>query len=109
VIVLQGEGITLYLDGNTNIKNGITTSTFNSIPDAPVSSFELKLSEGPYSALATNIPAKAKGNLCKQTLKMPTTITGQNGAVVKQATKITITGCPKAVHHVRRKNHRKKK
>jgi hypothetical protein len=27
---------------------------------------------------------------------MPTTITGQNGARVKQTTKITVTGCPKA-------------
>jgi hypothetical protein len=98
VIVLQGEGITLYLDGNTNIKNSITTSTFNSIPDAPVSSFELQLPEGPFSALATNIPSKAKGNLCKQKLQMPTTITGQNGAVVKQTTKIAITGCPKTKH-----------
>ena len=26
---------------------------------------------------------------------MPTAITGQNGAVVKQATKIAVTGCPK--------------
>ncbi len=26
---------------------------------------------------------------------MPTTITGQNGAQIKQTTKITVTGCPK--------------
>jgi hypothetical protein len=26
---------------------------------------------------------------------MPTAITGQNGAVIKQSTKISITGCPK--------------
>ena len=31
--------------------------------------------------LATNLPAKAKGSLCAQKLTMPTTITGQNGAV----------------------------
>ncbi len=26
---------------------------------------------------------------------MPTTLTGQNGAVLKQSTKITVTGCAK--------------
>ena len=96
VFVLQGEGITLYLDGNTNIKKGITTSTFNSVPDAPISSFETVFPEGPHSVLATNIPAKAKNNMCGQVLTMPTTITGQNGAVTTQTTKISVTGCPKA-------------
>jgi hypothetical protein len=95
VFVLQGEGIKLYLDGNTNIKKGITTSTFNSVPDAPISTFETVFPEGPHSVLATNIPAKAKGIMCKQSLTMPTAITGQNGAVVTQTTKITVIGCPK--------------
>ena len=96
VFVLQGEGIVLYLDGNTNIKKGIASSTFNSVPDAPISTFETVFPEGPHSVLATNIPAKAKGSMCAQKLTMPTVITGQNGAVVKQTTKIAITGCPKA-------------
>jgi hypothetical protein len=96
VFVLQGEGITLYLDGNTNIKKGITTSTFNSVPDAPISSFVTTFPEGPHSVLATNIPANAKGSLCGQKLTMPTTITGQNGAVVTQTTKIVASKCPKA-------------
>ena len=95
VFVLQGEGILLYLDGNTNIKKGITTSTFNSVPDAPISTFETVFPEGSHSVLATNIPAKAKNNMCGQKLTMPTTITGQNGAVTTQTTKIAVTGCPK--------------
>ncbi len=95
VFVLQGEGITLYLDGNTNIKKGITTSTFNSVPDAPISTFETTFPEGPHSVLATNIPVKAKGSLCGQKLTMPTTITGQNGAVVTQTTRIVASKCPK--------------
>lgn len=95
VIVLQGEGITLDLDGNTSIKKGITSSTFNSVPDAPVDSFEVTLPEGPHSVLATNLRAKAHGNMCGQNLKMPTTLTGQNGAVFTQTTKIAVTGCPK--------------
>jgi hypothetical protein len=94
-IVLQGEGITLILDGNTQIKKGITSSIFRAVPDAPISSFDLVLPEGPHSVLATNLPAKAKYNLCGRALNMPTVITGQNGAVVRQATKITATGCTK--------------
>ena len=95
-IILQGENVTIILDGKTDIKKGITSSTFNTIPDAPVSSFELKLPTGKYSILATNIPEKLQYNLCGQTLNMPTQITSQNGASLTQTTKITTTGCPKA-------------
>lgn len=107
-IVLQGEGITLVLDGNTDIKKGITSSTFKSIPDAPVSGFELKLPTGKYSILSANVPEKAKYSLCGQALSMPTVITAQNGAVIKQATKIAITGCPKAKKTTKNKKKTKK-
>jgi hypothetical protein len=96
VIILQGEGVTLDLVGNINIKHGVTSSTFASVPDAPIDSFELSLPEGPHSGLAAVLPAKAKGRMCGQSLTMPTTLTGQNGAVIKQTTKIAVTGCPKA-------------
>jgi hypothetical protein len=95
VVVLQGEGITLDLVGSVDIRKGVTSSTFASVPDAPIGSFELKLPEGPHSGLAAVVPAKAKGSLCGQSLTMPTTITGQNGAQVKQSTKIKVSGCPK--------------
>jgi hypothetical protein len=95
-IVLQGEGITLILDGNTEIKKGITSSTFRSVPDAPIGSFELTLPEGKYSALGTNLPQRAHYSLCKQTLAMPTAITGQNGAEIHESTPISISGCPKS-------------
>ena len=95
VMVLQGEGITLTLVGNTQVKNGITSNTFKTIPDAPVSSVEVTLPQGPYSVLATNLPEQAHYNFCGQTLAMPTAITAQNGAVLKQSAKVTTTGCPK--------------
>jgi hypothetical protein len=95
VMVLQGEGITLTLVGNTQVKKGITSNTFKTIPDAPVSSVEVTLPQGPYSVLATNLPEQAHYNFCGQTLAMPTAITAQNGAVLKQSTKVTTTGCPK--------------
>jgi hypothetical protein len=98
-IVLQGEGITLILDGQTDIKKGITISTFNSVPDAPVTRFDLALPTGPHSALGANLPAKAKNSFCVQKLLMPTQITGQNEAVIKQTTKVAVSGCPKHRRH----------
>jgi hypothetical protein len=89
-VVLQTEGIRVDLLGATFIsKAGITSSTFNSLPDVPVESFELYLPRGPGSALAAN------GSPCKSGLKMPTTFTAQNGAVLRQAIAIGVAGCPK--------------
>lgn len=122
--VLQGEnGIHITLDGKTDIKKGITYSRFETIPDAPITSFHTSFPQGPHSALAAN------GNLCtptktiskhkhitirahghtkhitrtiKQTiptpLQIPTTLTAQNGATTTQNTKITVTNCPKTKH-----------
>jgi uncharacterized repeat protein (TIGR01451 family) len=90
IIVLQGYGATVDLVGTTFInKAGITSSTFKTIPDVPVGTFELTLPQGKYSALAAN------GNLCKSKLAMPTAYVGQNGAVIHTSTPITPTGCPK--------------
>jgi hypothetical protein len=86
-LLLEGDGVRVILEGNTNIKGGITTSTFASLPDVPVSSFKLTLPMGPHSALA------AYGNLCAQPLAMPTTITAQSGAQIKQNTTLQVAGC----------------
>ena len=89
-IVLQGYGVTIDLVGSTFIsKSGITSSTFKTVPDEPVTSFELTLPEGKYSALAAN------GNLCTSKLKMPTEFLAQNGAVIHQSTRISVTACAK--------------
>lgn len=125
-IVLQGEGITIELTGNTYVtENGYTFSRFESVPDAPISRFDLYLPTGPHSALGGN------GNLCfrkvthtthkkvrrhgrthrkairitkrvRRSLIMPTTITGQNGAVVEQGTQMSVEGCPTKAKRVRR-------
>ncbi|MFI4977607.1 MAG: hypothetical protein ACHQC8_02850 [Solirubrobacterales bacterium] len=95
-VVLQGEGVTLVLDSRTRIRKGITSSTFNSVPDAPISRFDLVLPEGPHSVLAANLPARAKGSMCRQGLAMPTAITAQNGAVKRQTTRIAVSGCATA-------------
>jgi hypothetical protein len=97
IVVLQGYGVTVDLVGTTFInKKGITSTTFETVPDTPFNTFELTLPKGKFSALGANIPEKAKGDFCGQNLKMPTEFLAQNGAVIHQSTPITITGCPKA-------------
>jgi hypothetical protein len=90
IVVLEGYGVRVDLVGSTFIsKKGITSSTFASVPDVPVNTFELYLPEGPYSALAAN------GDLCKQKLRMGTELAAQNGAVIHQSTPVGVTGCTK--------------
>jgi uncharacterized repeat protein (TIGR01451 family) len=135
VIVLQGYGVTIYVHGETFIsKQGITSSTFHQVPDQPVTSFELTLPQGPYSALTTNaelckltrtklvskrVKVKVKGRVrtvarkvrktTRASLTMPTELIGQNGMVLRQSTPIALTGCPKAKPaHRRRRGHRTK-
>ena len=88
IVVLQGYGATVDLVGTTFIsKAGITSSTFKTVPDVPVGTFEMTLPQGKYSALAAN------GNLCNTKLNMPTAFVGQNGVEQHVTTPITVTGC----------------
>jgi hypothetical protein len=120
-MVLQGDGVTVDLVGTTFIsKAGITSTTFKTVPDDPFSTFELTLPEGPYSALAANgnlcaptttktvkkrVTVRVHGRRKTETRKLTTTVAGslvmpnefvgQNGAVIKQTTDISVTGCSK--------------
>jgi hypothetical protein len=87
-MVLQGYGVTIDLVGSTFIHDGITSTTFKATPDSPVSTFELTLPEGEYSALTAN------GNLCQANLQMPTLFVAQNGAEIHQTTHIQTENCP---------------
>jgi hypothetical protein len=87
-MVLQGEGISLDLNGTLQLSdNGTIKSAFGSVPDVPINSFTLSLPEGPHSALASN------GSLCAQSLSAPYTISGQNGAQVTHTAKVAVAGC----------------
>ena len=103
IIVLQGYGATVHLVGSTFIsKTGITSSTFKTVPDVPVGTFELTLPQGKYSALAAN------KNLCTTTkLNMPTQFIAQNGAVIKTTTPIVPTGCARHKAHKAKKGKRR--
>ncbi len=133
ILVLQGYGVTIDLVGDTFIsKQGVTSSTFKTVPDQPVTSFELTLPQGPFSALTanTNLCALTRTVLVKKkvtlgsrgrkhtvtrkvkqtlpaTLSMPTEFVAQNGATLHQSTRVGVTGCPRA-KPPRKSKHTKK-
>lgn len=120
IMVLEGDGVRVDVVGSTFISksSGITSSTLKNVPDVPFNSFELYLPEGPYSALAAigdlcgpttatvkrEITKRVRGRVEHATvttrtleptsLTMPSEFIAQNGAVLKQDTKVGVTGCP---------------
>ncbi|MFI5004496.1 MAG: hypothetical protein ACHQE6_05730 [Solirubrobacterales bacterium] len=87
-LILRGDGVVVILVGHTHVSKGIITTTFESLPDVPVTSFAVKLPTRSNSLLAAN------GNLCTSNLTMPTTIMAQSGTKITQKTKISVTNCP---------------
>ncbi|HEX5308505.1 MAG TPA: hypothetical protein VFW38_05420 [Solirubrobacteraceae bacterium] len=99
IVVLQGDGVTIDLAGETfiNEKTSITSSTFKQVPDVPVGTFELNLPQGEFSALGANT------SLCATSLSMPTVFTAQNGMVLKQNTPINVENCPYTLQIVKKR------
>ncbi len=103
-VILSGDnGVEVVLVGHTRIaRTGILSSSFESLPDVPISSFALSLPMGPRSVLTDN----RNGSLCGSKLVMPTTIVAQSGARITQSTKILVRGCPR---HKKKTGHRSRR
>jgi hypothetical protein len=136
ILVLQGYGFEIDIVGSTYVspKTGTISSTFKTVPDEPVSRFELTLPQGRYPALAANtslckltrvvgvkkrVIRRVKGRRRRVTVRvkkrvraklvMPTLFVAQNGGTVKRETPIAVEGCKakKARHgHKRRKREK---
>jgi hypothetical protein len=74
VVDLKGQ-INIVLDGRIDNKGGGIRTVFSSVPDAPISTFTLKMKGGKRGLLVNSV------DLCKQPAKAVVKTTGQNGAV----------------------------
>lgn len=102
-LVLRGEGVMLEVIGQVSVAGGVAAATFASLPDVPLSMLDVMLDAGPHSLLAANLPASAHASMCGRRLSMPTTISAQDGAVVKHTTTVAVSGC----HPAKRKERDK--
>ncbi len=88
MIVLQGDGVALELDGQLNISSrGVVSGTFRGLPDVPVSRFRLDLLQGADSILG------ASASLCSKAPYITYKITGQNKAQIEHTARVVIDDC----------------
>ncbi len=107
VFVLQGEGVTIDVDGQSFVSSaGALKVTFASVPDAPFSTFETVLPRGPHSQFTSvKTSGKAQGSQCGQNLVIPVSMVAQNGAQLNQNVNVQIAGCPPSVTILKTKAH----
>ena len=98
VAVIKGYGLTIESHGNTfiNGKTGVTSATFESVPDVPFESIEVTVPQGPFSEFGANLP---KGALTSAASiwSMPILFKAQNGPEIHSNVPVGVTGCGKAL------------
>jgi hypothetical protein len=81
VLTLDAGGVALRLFGALHISEGGATAVrFASMPDAPISSFVLRLPRGPGAVLGASFLGATRGSLCGRHLKMPVKLVAHSGA-----------------------------
>jgi len=98
VAVIKGYGVTIESHGKTFIdgKTGVTSATFESVPDVPFESIEVEVPQGPFSEFGANLPHGTL-NFCGQKLTMPILFKAQNGMQIQKNIPVGVTGCPKGL------------
>jgi hypothetical protein len=90
VIPLVGQnGLKLTLTGTSAVEDDQLVTTFDNIPDAPVSSFKLNINGGKGGILVVS-----DADICKSTQVADQQVDGQNGKTVKANVFIQTPSCP---------------
>ena len=88
IIPLRGEnGIKLNLKGTSKVSDDHLVNTFEAIPDAPVSRFDLTINGGKNGILVSN------GNLCRKKQVADVDIDGQNNKRSDRNTTFSTSAC----------------
>jgi hypothetical protein len=90
VIPLTGQnGVKLTLTGTSNVENDQLVTTFDNIPDAPVSSFKLNINGGKGGILVVS-----GADICKSTQIADQQVDGQNNKDADADVFIQTPSCP---------------
>lgn len=89
--VLRGEGVTLVLRASSTVVDEALVTTFDNLPDAPVSDFKLSINGGKKGILIVS-----GANICRASQVADAVTTGQNGKSFDDRI-TTSTPCPLGV------------
>jgi hypothetical protein len=105
VVALQGpawQPVAIELDGQTDSVKGALRNTFETVPDAPVSSFHLELFGGKRGLIVNS------RDICANTFRATVDFSGQNGAHVTRSPELKAQcGAKRKGHGKHRKAHHK--
>jgi hypothetical protein len=99
VFVLQGEGVTLDVDGQSFVTEaGVLEVKIPAMPDVPFSTFEAVFPAGRYSQFTSvRSTALPQASQCGENLIVPVRMVAQNGKQITEKAKVQITDCRPSV------------
>ncbi len=97
VLVLQGEGITIDVEGQSFVSRaGVLTVSFAAVPDAPFSSVEAMLPSGPDSQFTSRRSiTRPAASQCGERLQAPVSLRAHDGAELNERVTIRVLSCPR--------------
>lgn len=96
-IPLSGDGVTVDLDADSSVDSiQRLVTTFHDIPDAPITSFTLKLNGGKHGILVVS----GRPGACERDKTIQGRFTGQNGETRRWTSQVAIEGCKPMVKKV---------
>lgn len=89
-IPLSANGVTIDITASSAVDGlGRLVTTFDQVPDAPVSALALTIDGGKHGIITVS----GKPGICDRSKVVDTQFTGQNGKVLEMPVKATIDGC----------------
>jgi hypothetical protein len=94
-IPLSGDGVTIDVNADSEIRQDRLVTTFREIPDAPISSFDLTINGGKHGILVVS----GKPGTCDRSKMVDREFIGQNGVTARAASEMSVEGCKPTVTH----------
>jgi hypothetical protein len=91
-IPLSADGVTIDVNATSNVDSlQRLVTTFDKLPDAPISSFSLDLTGGKHGILVVS----GKPGTCQRDKSLDSQMVGQNGKVLESTIQVAVDGCKK--------------